>query len=340
VAFLASAKKEAAGTQMNRPIVVVGSANLDLVCTASKLPSPGETVWGDSFDTFHGGKGANQAVAAGRLGSDVRMVAKVGDDDFGKALRHGLLAASVNVDDVSTAYGTRSGVALISVDAKGQNSIIVIPGANGELRPEDLDRCLPRLQSAGMILAQLEIPMDTVEYLGYIAHRAGVPLMLDPAPARAIPHHILRCVTYLTPNDTETAVLCGFDADELTLATAAEAAEMLLNAGTANVIIKMSSRGAFVAGADGLRKMVPALKVPVVDSTAAGDAFNGGLASALMRDMALEPAVRFASAVAAASVMHTGAQSAMPSAQAVAELLRQHDTSVDLQDTLAKPVSS
>jgi ribokinase len=191
-----------------------------------------------------------------------------------------------------------------------------------------------------MILAQLEIPMDTVEYLGYIAHRAGVPLMLDPAPARALPHHILRCVTYLTPNDTETAALCGFDADELTPAKAAEAAEMLLSAGAANVIIKMSSRGAFVAGADGLRTMVPALKVPVVDSTAAGDAFNGGLASALMRDMGLEPAVRFANAVAAASVMRTGAQSAMPDASAVAELLREHNTSVDLQDMLAKPVSS
>lgn len=327
-------------TQINRPIVVVGSANLDLVCSASRLPSPGETVSGDRFDTFHGGKGANQAVALARLGSNVRMVAKVGDDDFGKTLREGLHAASVNVDDVSTACGTASGVALIAVDAKGQNTIIVVPGANGQLRPEDLDRCLPRLQSAGMILAQLEIPLDTVEYLGHIAHRAGVPLMLDPAPACSIPRHILRCVTYLTPNETETAALCGFDADELTPAKAAEAAETLLGAGTSNVIIKMSSRGAFIAGADGLRKMVPALKVPVVDSTAAGDAFNGGLASALMRDLSLEEAVRFAIAVAAASVMRTGAQSSMPNAQAVAELLRQHDTSIEVQDTLGRPASS
>ncbi len=147
---------------MNRSIVVVGSANLDLVCTASRIPAPGETVWGTHFQTFHGGKGANQAVAAGRLGGDVRMIAKVGDDDFGSTLRAGLLQASVNVDDVTTAPGTASGVALISVDAQGQNSIIVVPGANGKLRPEDLERCLPRLQSAGIILAQLEIPMETV----------------------------------------------------------------------------------------------------------------------------------------------------------------------------------
>jgi ribokinase len=324
---------------MNRPIIVVGSANLDLVSKANRLPSPGETVLGDSFHTFHGGKGANQAVAAGRLGGDVRMVAKVGDDDFEKTLRTGLVAASVNVDDVSTAFETASGVALISVDAKGQNSIIVVPGANNALRPDDLDRCLPRLQSAGLILTQLEIPMDTVEYLGYIAHRAGVPLMLDPSPACAIPHHILRCVTYLTPNETEAAVLCGLEAGELTSATAAEAAEILLSRGSANVIVKMSDRGAFLAGADGVRKMVPSLKVQVVDSTAAGDAFNGGLASALMRGMGLEQAVYFANAVAAFSVTRPGAQTAMPNAQEVAELLRHHNTKLDLQHTVAKPLA-
>jgi ribokinase len=325
---------------MNRPIIVVGGANLDLVCTANRLPSPGETVSGDSFHTFHGGKGANQAVAAARLGSHVCMVAKVGDDDFGSVLRAGLVAASVNVDDVSTAFETASGVALISVDAKGQNSIIVVPGANNALRPDDLDRCLPRLQSAGLILTQLEIPMDTVEYLGHIAHRAGVPLMLDPAPACAIPHHVLRCVTYLTPNETETAVLCGWDASELTLTMAAEAAEILLSRGPGNVIIKMSDRGAFLAGADGVRKMVPSPKVQVVDSTAAGDAFNGGLASALMRGMGLEQAVHFANYAAAFSVTRPGAQTAMPNAREVSELLRRNDTELDLQNASTKPIGS
>lgn len=325
---------------MNRAIVVVGSANLDLVCTAKRLPSPGETVIGERFDLFQGGKGANQAVAAARLGSDVRMVAKVGDDDFGKRLRNGLIAASVNVDDMSTAFGIASGVALISVDAKGQNTIVVVPGANGALRPEDLDRCLPRLQSARMILAQLEIPMETIEYLSYVAHRAGVPLMLDPAPACAIPPHILRSVAFLTPNETETAVLCKLNAEELTPAMAAEAAEMLLSTGPQNVIIKMSDRGAFLASADGLRTLVPALKVSIVDSTAAGDAFNGGLASASVRGMAVEHAVQFASAVAAVSVMRSGAQPAMANAQEVAEMMQRHGMSMDKQDEVVRPVSS
>lgn len=324
---------------MNRSIVVVGSSNLDFVCTAPRLPAPGETIWGDRFDTFYGGKGANQAVAAARLGSDVRMVAKVGDDDFGKTLRKGLMSASVNVDDVSTAANTASGVAVISVDAKGQNSIIVVPGANSALRPEDLDACLPRLRAAGMILAQLEIPLETVEYLGEIAHRAEVPFMLDPAPARPLPARLLRCVTYLTPNETETAALCGMDVEELTSATAVDAAEMLLGTGARNVIIKMSERGALLAGAGGLRKMVPALKVAAVDSTAAGDAFNGGLASALTRGMALDEAVQFAAAVAAVSVTRPGAQPAMPNAQEVADLLRQHGITMDFEDPLARSMS-
>ena len=166
-----------------RSIVVVGSVNLDLVCMGKRIPAPGETLTGDQFHTFHGGKGANQAVAVGRLGYPVRMVAKVGDDEFGARLRQGLKEAHVDVTSVATARGTASGVALISVDAKGQNSITVIPGANGRLVPKDLDKALPSLRNAGMILAQLEIPMETVEQLSEIAAQYQVPLMLDPAPA-------------------------------------------------------------------------------------------------------------------------------------------------------------
>lgn len=305
---------------MSRPIVVVGSVNLDLVCTANKIPSPGETIWGERFQTFHGGKGANQAVAAGRLGNDVHMVAKVGDDDFGKRLREGLAAASVNVDDVSVASGVASGVALISVDAKGQNSIIVIPGANGELRPGDLERSLPKLRSAGIILVQLETPLDTVEYLSEIAERAGVPLMLDPAPARPLPAAILRRVAYLTPNETETAALCGMT--ELAPAMVPEAAETLLKTGAENVILKLGSQGAFLASRSGTRETVPAMDVRAVDSTAAGDAFNGGMASALMRGLGLQEAVRFGVAVAAVSVTRAGAQPSMPTAAEVAQLLQ------------------
>jgi ribokinase len=307
---------------MNRPIVVVGSVNLDLVCTGKRIPVPGETLIGDKFQTFHGGKGANQAVAVGRLGYPVSLIAKVGDDDFGKRLRQGLRDASVNVRAVTTASGTASGVALISVDRKGQNSITVIPGANGMLLPQDLETCLPQLRSAGMILTQLETPLETVEYLCELAKRFQVPLMLDPAPARPLSRKILRQVTYLTPNEAETCALCGIPTCDLNLAAARECARELLAKGSANVVIKMGRRGAFLAASDGLRCMVPSFKVKVVDSTAAGDAFNGGLTVGLMRGMAVQDAVRFGAAVAGVSVTRAGAQPAMPSEEDVNKLMR------------------
>lgn len=310
---------------MYRSIVVVGSINLDLVCTGKRIPAPGETVTGDHFQTFHGGKGANQAVAVGRLGYPVSMVAKVGEDEFGSRLRQGLQVAAVNVRAVGTAKGTASGVALITVDGQGQNSITVIPGANAELLPRDLEKSLPQLRSAGMILTQLEIPMETVEYLCAVAHRFQVPLMLDPAPARAIPRKMLRQVTYLTPNETEICVLCGISSGDLTLVTVAEFAQGLQASGAANVIVKMGSHGVYVAGADGLRRRVPPFKVRVVDSTAAGDAFNGGFAVALMREMELEEAARFGAAVGALSVTRAGAQPAMPTTHEVRNFLRGHE---------------
>jgi ribokinase len=307
---------------MSRSIVVVGSVNLDLVCTGKKIPAPGETVTGDRFQTFHGGKGANQAVAVGRLGHPVSMIARVGDDDFGKRLRQGLRDAGVNVRSVATAGGTASGVALISVDRKGQNSITVIPGANGTLMPQDLESSLSQLRSAGIILTQLETPLETVEHLCELAQRFEVPLMLDPAPARKLSRKVLRQVTYLTPNETEACALCGIPYRDLNQAAARECAEELLGKGSANVVVKMGSRGAFVATRNGLRRMVPSFRVKVVDSTAAGDAFNGGMAVALMRGLAIEDAVRFGAAVAGVSVTRAGAQPAMPSEEEVNELLR------------------
>ncbi len=306
---------------MRRPIVVVGSVNLDLVCTGKRIPAPGETVTGETFETFHGGKGANQAVAVGRLGFPVSMIAKVGDDQFGLRLRRALRAATVNVRAVGTAKATASGVALITVDGSGQNSITVIPGANAQLLPRDLEKSLPQLRAAGMILTQLEIPMETVEYLCTFAGRFQVPLMLDPAPARALSRGMLRRVAYLTPNETETCALCATSPGDLNLDTVAELAQTLQASGPANVIIKMGKHGAFVAGSNNLRRMVAPFKVRVVDSTAAGDAFNGGLAVALMQGLGLEEAVRFAAAVGALSVTRAGAQPAMPTAGEVKKFL-------------------
>lgn len=307
---------------MAKQIVVIGSVNLDLVCTGKRIPAPGETVSGDRFQTFFGGKGANQAVAAARLGYPVGMIAKVGDDEFGDRLRKGLRTAGVNVREVRTARDTSSGVALISVDSKGQNSIMVIPGANGKLLPEDLERALPMLRAAGMLLAQLEVPLETVEYVSEIAQREGIPFMLDPAPARPLPRRLLSRASFLTPNETETCTLCGIaPTAKLNLSTMTKCASELKAEGAANVILKLGVRGAYIDSAAGVQKMVPSFKVPVVDSTAAGDAFNAGLAVALMRKMSLPDAVQYATAVGAVSVTRAGAQPAMPTAEEVDRLL-------------------
>ena len=309
---------------MDRPIVVVGSINLDLVCTAKKIPLPGETVWGDRFQQFHGGKGANQAVAAGRLGGNVSMVAKVGDDAFGANLCQSLRDANVGVHDVGIAEGTASGVALISVDEAGQNSIIVVPGANAALTPGDLEKCLPSLRAAGIILAQLEIPMDAIEYLCCTAKRFQVPLMLDPAPARQLPASLLEGVTYLTPNETETCTLCGIAPEDLTSDALFEVARSLRAMGPANVLIKMGRQGIYLSAADGTEVIVPAFEVSAVDTTAAGDAFNGGCAVGLIRGGSLLEAVQYGIGVAAVSVTRSGAQPAMPSAEDVVNLFEKH----------------
>ena len=268
------------------------------------------------------------------------MIAKVGDDEFGNELRSGLINASINTDDVSVSTGVASGVALISVNKQGQNSIIVVPGANDTLRPIDLEHCLPHLLSAGIILTQLEIPIETVEFLCLTARKAQIPLILDPAPARALSTEMLRCITYLTPNETETLTLCGLNQHELAEKEAFEAAEDLLSRGAANIILKLGARGALIAADDGLRKLISAIPVPVVDSTAAGDAFNGALATALVRGQSLEQAVHFGIAVSALSVTRAGAQTAMPHAQEVAAFLHTRGASSDRRDatSLAKQV--
>jgi ribokinase len=306
-----------------KQIVVVGSVNLDMVATAEQIPGPGETLMGRNFQVFHGGKGANQAVAIAKLGYPVCMVAKVGDDEFGERLRRGLRETGVDIRWVTTAKHSSSGVALVSIDVTGENSIIVVPGANGKLLPRDMENAKPALRSAGMILTQLETPLETLEYLASGASRHQVPLMLDPAPARELPSLLLRRVTFLTPNETETCVLCGIDARQLNCSAVTEYAQKLRECGPANVIIKLGGHGACLAGKDGRTVFLPAFKVRAVDTTAAGDAFNGGLAVALMQGQDLEEAARFASAVAAVSVTRAGAQPSMPTARQVRRFLKE-----------------
>ena len=303
---------------MTKPIVVVGSINLDLVVGASRIPQVGETVSGASFHTFFGGKGANQAVAAAKLGYPVSMVGCVGNDAFGDQLREGLSSVGVDTACVKPVDDS-SGVALITTGPRGENSIVVVPGANGHLTPALLHEAEPLLKSAGMLLAQLEVPLETVEYLAELAHKYGMPLMLDPAPARELPASLLRKVTWITPNETETHELLKRKVE--TEEECHTAAENLLSLGPTNVLLKMGSRGALVAQADGNRELAHAFAVQQVDTTAAGDAFNGGFAVGLMKGMQPMESARFAAAVAAISVTRAGAQPSMPTLHEVEEFI-------------------
>jgi ribokinase len=308
-----------ARAKMRKPIVVVGSINLDLVATADHVPLPGETIIGKDFRTFHGGKGANQAVGAAKLGYPVSMLGNVGDDSFGSALKAALRQAGVAVNSVRTVKGS-SGVALINIGSDGQNNIVVVPGANGKLLPKDITAHSALLRKAGMILAQLEIPLITLETLGAFAHRHNIPLMLDPAPARELPSGLLQVTAWITPNESETRILCGLPPTEpVTPETAARCASLLLERGPQNVVIKMGAQGAYLATADGLRQMSPSFTVKAIDSTAAGDAFNAGLAVSLLSGKKPLEAARYAAAVAAISVTRHGAQPSLPSAREVAK---------------------
>jgi len=307
---------------MQKPIVVMGSVNFDLVATAERVPLPGETLTGIDFATFHGGKGANQAVAVAKLGYPVSMIAKVGDDSFGPGLKLALQKAGVNVRAVEVVKGS-SGVALINIGSDGQNNIVAVPGANGKVTGRDVLRNAALLRKAGMILAQLEIPIDAMAALAGFARKNGIPLMLDPAPARELPSELLNSTTWITPNESETQILCGLSHDEpVTPVTAARCAELLMARGPKNVVIKMGSQGAFIATADGIREMAPAFHVKAVDTTAAGDAFNAGFAVSLLSGKGPLEAARFGAAVAAISVTRKGAQPSMPSRREVEKFLK------------------
>src|SRR5580698_5071866 len=241
---------------MQKPIVVVGSINLDLVVGADRLPRIGETIIGQSFDTFYGGKGANQAVAIAKLGYPVSMVGNVGSDVFGEQLRAGLDVAGVDTTYVNRVEGA-SGVALITTGAVGENSIVVVPGANALLAPKQLENSATILKQAGFLLAQLEIPLETVEYLAQFAERHDIPLMLDPAPARELSASLLRRVSWITPNETEAQELL-----KTTIKNGDEgpysAADLLLDCGVKNVLLKLGSSGCVIAQGTLAKKRVPA----------------------------------------------------------------------------------
>lgn len=303
-----------------RPIVVVGSINSDLVSLTHRIPIAGETVLGTRFQVHPGGKGANQAVAVARLGYPVQLVGRVGDDAFGDQLRSHLVAAGVDTSGVSTTEGS-SGIAAIVVSASGENSIVVTPGANAHVSPQDLEANIDIIRQAGVVLVQLEIPIDTVEYLASICRRQGVPLILDPAPALDLPPRVLKDVEWLTPNQVEAAFYLKDERTNDGPLDPVALAKMLLAQGSRGVVLKMGERGVHIATGDGFGESLPAFSVDAVDTTAAGDAFNGGFATALMLGRSPIESARFAAAVAGISVTRTGAQPSMPSMAEVNEFL-------------------
>jgi len=309
-------------TSASKPVVVIGSVHLDIVAAVPHLPVSGETVAGTALRRFYGGKGANQAVSVARLDYPVRMIAKVGDDDAGELLRQGLRQAGVDVRGVTRAPQTPSGTALIFADPAGQNSMVIIAGANGQLLPVDLAKFEGLINSAGIILLQLEVPLQTVIYVAEIGYRKNIPVMLDPAPARDLPPKLLLQLAWLTPNQLEAGFLCGHPGHAIAPAQIPQCAEELLSRGPRNVLIKLGAHGAYLATRDGLRQHIPAYKVRAVDGTAAGDAFNGALAVGLLQGKSSVEAAIFASAVAALSVTRKGAQPSMPTAQEVSKFLK------------------
>jgi len=299
---------------MSAPITVVGSLNMDFVVQVQTLPLPGETVLGGGFATIPGGKGANQAVAAGKLGGRVRMMGRVGDDVFGRQLKDNLAKAGVDTAAVVVTAGAPSGVALIFVQAGGQNQIVVASGANARLAPEDVAPALEQA-SGGFLLLQLESPMETIEGAASLGRRQGMTVVLDPAPARPISGSLLASVDVLTPNESEAMVLLDRKGT-VSLDEAPEVARALLRLGPRAVILKLGEKGVFLDDGTGGRH-VPGLQVEAVDATAAGDTFNGALVVALAEKRAMPEALAFANAAAAISVTRLGAQASIPDREEV-----------------------
>ena len=284
----------------------------------------GETLTAASFASFPGGKGANQAVAAARLGTQVSMIGKLGNDSFGAELRANLESAGVDTTAVEV-EPTSSGIAQIITAENGENIIVVTPGANAYLSPHCVEKHLDVIRSAGIVLTQLETPLETVEFLASVTRKAGIPLVLDPAPARPLPTSLLERADWLTPNESETCFLLGLKSQDIPEDEIEEVAETLLQRGSRNVLLKLGQRGCFLALADGRRVSLPAYAVRAIDSTAAGDAFNGAFASALLAGHDPVRGASWASAVAAISVTRRGAQPSMPTQAEVHAFLKERE---------------
>ena len=291
-------------------IIIFGSINIDLITTTKKLPIAGETIIGKDLYQIPGGKGANQAVALAKLGIPTVMVGRVGADSFGLELVQNLQNTGVQTDNILIDETVNSGIAIITVDDAGENQIVVIPGANGRVNQEDIKRLSPLLPTATALLLQLEIPINTVIAAAQAAQDANIKVILDPAPAQTnLPDEIYPLIDIITPNEIEAGQLVGFAVNDQESAT--KAAKILLQRGVKCAIIKLGAKGVICATAEETF-FIPAFSVDAVDTVAAGDAFNGGLAAALFTGLSLQQAVIWGTAAGALAATKMGAQSSLP----------------------------
>ncbi len=302
-----------------RHITVMGSSNTDMIIRVPRIPAPGETILGGEFLTAAGGKGANQAVGAARAGGRVKFIARVGSDMFGERAVAALKHDGVDVRNVLRDKRAASGAALIFVSDTGENSIAVAGGANTKLSTADVKRAAAAITGAATLVMQLETPLASVHMAARLAVKAGVPVILNPAPAQPLPDALLKLIAILTPNESEAQLLTGTRVDGP--AGAAKACAILRARGVRTVILTMGSRGAFVSDSAGSR-LVPGFKVKAVDTTAAGDIFNGALSVALTEGAMLDDAILFANAAAAISVTRLGAQPSAPHRAEIERFLR------------------
>jgi ribokinase len=296
---------------MTPKIVVVGSANTDFVLGVPELPSKGETVLGNQFRVVRGGKGANQAVAAARLGAEVTFVARLGTDSFGNEALAAYREEGIRTKFILQDPEIHSGIALIMVNPNGENVIGVGPGANSHLTAGDVQAATTAIQEADCVLVQLEIPLEAVQAAVEIAHRHGVRVILNPAPAQKLPSELLKSIDYLTPNETEAAILAGEEPSGLGPDSLPRLASIL---GVPNLVVTLGARGAAILQ-NGQKTLVPSFKITPVDTTASGDAFNGALAVALARGLEIAQAVKYANAAGAITATRPGAQPSLPTSK-------------------------
>lgn len=290
-------------------IVVLGSCNTDMVVKSSRLPVPGETILGGTFMMNPGGKGANQAVAAARLGGNVTFVTKTGNDLFGRQSIELYNDENINTEFISSDPDLPSGVALITVDGEGENCIVVASGANGSLSPADVKDSEKEIASADILLMQLEVPIETVEYAAKMAKKNGVKVILNPAPAQSLSNDLLSNIHMIIPNETEAEIISGIKVTDVE--SAKKAADMICSKGVDIVVITMGSAGALIKEGNQYHQ-IPALRVKAVDTTAAGDTFCGAISVALSEGKSLVDAIKFANQCSAITVTRMGAQASIP----------------------------